>query len=117
LTSVTMNANISFVKDTFGGCDYLTTLVIGGSVETIGDEAFDGCRKLTSVTFGASVKTIGLDVFSRTNVTGLHLPDGVQTVRRLIVSSVTQADVDAANCVDKNDAPALKAAYKQLGQC
>ena len=59
VTSIDANA--------FDGCDELTSVVIGDTVETIGEEAFQGCTGLTSVTFGNGVTSIGERAFNYCN--------------------------------------------------
>ena len=41
----------------------LETVVIGGNVKAIGDEAFGACKKLKKITIGKNVTTIGKKVF------------------------------------------------------
>ena len=45
-------------------CSGLTSVTIGNSVTSIGDEAFLGCSGLTSVTIPNSVTSIGISAFS-----------------------------------------------------
>ena len=43
-------------------CTGLTTVTIGDSVTSIGDNAFDGCTGLTDVTIPNSVTSAGCDL-------------------------------------------------------
>lgn len=42
---------------------YVTKIVVGSNIKTIGKNAFKNCKKLFSVTIGTSVKTIGKEAF------------------------------------------------------
>ena len=60
LTSVTMGNSVESIGDeAFVSCTGLTSVTIGNSVTSIGDEAFNSCRGLSSVTIGNSVTSIG----------------------------------------------------------
>lgn len=59
----------------------LTTLIIGTTVTTIGQNAFYNCTSLTSVIIPVAVTTIGQDAFQYcTSLTSINIPAGVTTI-------------------------------------
>ena len=60
LTSVTIGNSVKSIGDeAFYGCNGLTSVTIGNSVNSIGDYAFYYCSGLTSVIIGNGVESIG----------------------------------------------------------
>jgi len=60
----------------FSGCRRLTSVNIGSSVSSIGQEAFYGCSSLTSVEIPNSVTSIGYAAFDGCNsLTSVHIPE------------------------------------------
>ena len=82
LTSVTIGNSVTTIgEEAFYGCTGLTSVTIGNSVTTIGEEAFYGCTCLTSVTIPNSVTTIGDDAFHYcTGLTSVTIPNSVTTI-------------------------------------
>ena len=65
LTSVVIGNSITSIgNESFEGCDSLTSVVIGNGVTSIGNNAFVFCRSLTSIVIGSSVTSIGDSAFS-----------------------------------------------------
>ena len=65
----------------FRNCASLTSVVIGDSVESIGDYAFNGCSSLTSVVIGDSVTSIGWSAFSWCyTLTSVVIGNGVTSI-------------------------------------
>lgn len=64
----------------FAACTGLTTISIGNSVKTIGDEAFSSCD-MSNVEFGNSISSIGNNSFSYCrNLTNINFPDSVKII-------------------------------------
>jgi len=65
----------------FEGCTGLTSIIIPGSVTSIGYRAFYGCTGLTSVTFDDSFQTISSSAFEGcTGLTSITIPDSVTSI-------------------------------------
>jgi len=65
----------------FSNKSSITSVIIGDSITSIGDNAFYGCTGLTSVTIGNSVTRIGQSAFSGcTSLTSLTIPDSVTNI-------------------------------------
>ena len=65
----------------FGGCDGLTSVIIGTSVTSIGDSAFGGCSGLTSITIPDSVTSIGEWALSGcSSLTSATIGNGVTSI-------------------------------------
>jgi hypothetical protein len=59
----------------------ITSVIIPGIVNTIGDNAFYGCSSLTSITIPNSVTTIGDNAFhSCSALTSVAIPDSITTI-------------------------------------
>jgi len=65
----------------FSGCTSLTSVIIPGSVTSIGNKTFYGCSRLSSVTIPNSVTSIGQEAFSYcSRLTSITIPNGVTTI-------------------------------------
>ncbi|MDY4187414.1 MAG: leucine-rich repeat domain-containing protein, partial [Candidatus Borkfalkiaceae bacterium] len=65
----------------FRDCSRLTSVTIGGSVTSIGDEAFYNCSGLTSITIPESVTSIGHDAFEYCRgLTSITIPESVTSI-------------------------------------
>lgn len=89
LRSVNNDSNTSLTEvpeGCFNDCDNLTTVVLPGSLTTIGGSnvgAFESCDRLTTVNFDqlTSLQTIGNSAFKECSaLTGLTLPDTLTTI-------------------------------------
>ena len=82
LTSVTIGNSVESIgEDTFWGCTGLTSVTIGNSVESIGEYAFYNCTGLASVTIPDSVTSIGYDAFSYcTQLTSVTIGNSVTSI-------------------------------------
>lgn len=57
------------------------TVIIGDSIETIGDNAFHNCKLLKTIEFCGDVKEIGNYAFEGCNgITEIEIPDSVETI-------------------------------------
>ncbi len=57
------------------------TVIIGDSIETIGDNAFHNCKLLKTIEFRGDVKEIGNYAFEGCNgITEIEIPDSVETI-------------------------------------
>ena len=74
LTSVTIGESVTSIgNETFSGCTGLTSVTIPNSVTSIGASAFSGCTGLTSITIPESVTSVGEDAFKGcTELTAVH---------------------------------------------
>ena len=80
LKSVTVtNGNI--LRGAFYNCSYLTSIIIGNNVASIGDWAFYNCSSLTNVTIGNSITNIGEDAFyGCSSLTSITIPDSITSI-------------------------------------
>ncbi len=58
----------------------ITYVVLPESLDTVGARAFAGCRNLTGVLFRGAVKTLRSEAFSRSGLTSLFLPEGIERI-------------------------------------
>ena len=64
LTSITIGNSVTSIgDDAFSNCSGLTSITIGNSVTSIGGHAFSGCSSLTSISIPNSVTSIGYEAF------------------------------------------------------
>lgn len=59
----------------------LTSVVIPGSIKTIGNNAFQNNPNLTSVTLNEGLETIGVGAFKGTSITKIDIPGSVKTIK------------------------------------
>ena len=97
VTSATIGSN-SYGDD---NKSVLTSVVIGISCTTIGNETFKDCINLTSVTITDSVTSIGIRAFtSCTSLTSITIPDSVTSIGDYAFfdcTSLTKITVDTSN--------------------
>ena len=80
LKSVTITGG-NILYGAFYNCSSLTSVVIGDSVTSIGEDAFSYCSSLTSVTIGDSVTSIGDSAFNGcTSLTSVEIPNSVTSI-------------------------------------
>ena len=73
--------NYAIYQYAFYSCDSLTSVTIGNSVTSIGDDAFYACSGLTSVTIPDSVTSIGDFAFYRCyGLTSVTIPESVASI-------------------------------------
>jgi hypothetical protein len=88
LTSLTIGNSVVSIGEeagwgtgTFSGCTSLTNVMIGDSVTNIGYGAFSKCTSLTSVTIGDSVASIGQVAFwGCTSLASVTIPNSVTSI-------------------------------------
>ncbi len=82
--------NYEIYQYAFHSCTSLTSVVIGDSVTSIGNDAFRYCNSLTSVVIGDSVTSIGEFAFSRCDsLTSVVIPDSVTSIGNCAFSNCT----------------------------
>ena len=80
LKSVTVTGG-NILSSAFLNCNGLTSITIGNSVTSIGDDAFSKCTGLTSITIPDSVTSIGSYAFyGCTGLTSITIPDSVTSI-------------------------------------
>ena len=86
----------------FGGCSGLTSIIIPGAVNTIGNGAFNGCSGLTSITLPSSVTSIGNEAFRNcSGLTKITIGNSVETIGTNAFSDcgeLTEVNYNATNC-------------------
>ncbi len=69
----------------FAANDYITSVKIPDSIETIEEHAFESCKNLVSVEIGAGVKAMGESVFAYCEkLNSVTIKEGVQTLSSFI---------------------------------
>ena len=88
LTSVTIGDSVTSIgNDAFYNCSGLTSVTIGDGVKSIGEGAFYNCTELTSITIPDSVTSIGSSAFSDcSGLTSITIPDSVTSIGRYAFS-------------------------------
>ena len=105
LTSVTIGNSVTSIgEDAFYNCSGLTSVTIGNSVTSIGEDAFYNCSGLTSVTIGNSVTSIGDEAFYNcSGLTEVTIPNSVTSIGSSAFSNcsgLTSVIWNAKNCKD-----------------
>ena len=82
ITSVLIPDSVETIgKAAFKYCASLKSVTVGKSVVTIGEEAFGYCSYLANLTLGSSVRSIGKDAFySCTQLQSVVIPDSVTSI-------------------------------------
>ena len=82
ITSVTIGNSVTSIGDeAFAYCSGLTSVTIPNSVASIGDDAFYYCSGLTSVTIPNSVTSIGSGAFAQcSGLTSVTIPNSVTSI-------------------------------------
>ena len=80
LTSVVIGNSVQTIGEGAFSNTKLTSVTIPNSVTSIGDEAFAYCQSLASVSLGSRVRTIGNDAFSCTKLTRVTIPNSVTSI-------------------------------------
>ena len=97
----------SIVDNAFSGCSGLTSVTIPNSVTSIGDYAFSGCSGLTSVTIPNLVATIGKSAFSGcSGLTSVTIPNSVTTIGSSAFRGCTglnEVNYNAENCTSMGE--------------
>jgi len=90
----------------------ITSLIIPGSVESIGTFAFAGCKALTSVSFGSGVKTIGEQAFMYcTGLKKVVLPVNLETLGKgafEYCNNLEEVDIRSGNIQNLHGCPNIK---------
>ncbi len=81
LISLTIPNSVQILKsNAFSNCTSLESVKIGSGVKEICDFAFYGCEKLSQVTLGDNLKILGNRVFTRTAITSITFPRGIEKI-------------------------------------
>lgn len=82
LTSLVIPGSVTTIGTAaFKGCTGLTSAIIGNKVDSIAKDTFYGCSGLTSLTIGNSVTTIGENAFyGCSNLTSVTIPNSVTSI-------------------------------------
>ena len=82
LTSVVIGDSVEIIgKSAFENCSNLTSVTIGNGVTDICEDAFYHCLELSTLSFGNKLETIGDSAFySCLGLTSLTIPDSVKTI-------------------------------------
>src|SRR5439155_6308702 len=81
LSSVTIGNSVTTIgDDTFSHCSSLTNVTIGDSVTSIGSGAFAYCISLTNVTIPNSVISIGYVAFISAGLTSIYFEGNAPTI-------------------------------------
>ena len=82
--------NYAIYQYAFCNCSALTSVAIGGNIQTIPAYAFSGCTKLTSVTISDSVESIEESAFfGCSGLTSITIPDSVTNIGQGVFSGCT----------------------------
>ena len=99
LTSVVIGNSVQTIGEGAFSNTKLTSVTIPNSVTSIGDEAFAYCQSLASVSLGSRVRTIGNDVFSGTKLTRVTIPNSVTSIGDRAFSSCPLTSVSLGSGV------------------
>ena len=93
VTSCSINANCKIIYcEAFSGYTSLTSIIIPGSVTSIGDWAFSGCSKLTSINVNENnkaYKSINGNLYSKDGKTFIQYATGKSDTSFVVPGSVT----------------------------
>ncbi len=96
--------------EAFKECKFITRVVTGTNVTTIGREAFTQCNNLTEITLGPNTTTIDSSAFSYSNVESINFPRKVNSIgmmpfaycprfTKITVDSKNNTYICEGNCV------------------
>lgn len=66
----------------YTGAGKIKSIVIPGTVKTIGREAFKGCKSLQEVVLGDGIETIGFQAFEMTGLITINIPSSVKRIEK-----------------------------------
>ena len=106
LVSVTLPNSVQYIGHlAFDGCDSLRKVIIGNSVEEIGEMAFPYNENLTDVTISEGVKVIGEQMFAGcTSLRKIIIPNSVEVIRyRAFGEFDENGYIDSEGCFSLTD--------------
>lgn len=81
LKSITIPEGITTIGDfAFDQCSALESVTLPSTLKEIGKMAFCDCKALKTINLPVSVKTIGPSAFSKSGLTKMNLPNGLETI-------------------------------------
>ncbi len=82
LTEVTLPESLEGINDeAFSECINLTEITIPSNVVYIGEAVFSGCSRLARATLPDEITTIEPSAFSRTAISEILIPEGVEVIK------------------------------------
>lgn len=77
-------------SDAFSGCSNLTSIIVGGGVNTIGARSFKSCTNLTSIEIGNGITSLkGANFSGCTKLTSITIPESVTYIGDSICKDCT----------------------------
>ena len=86
ITSVVISNNVTAIDDdAFSYCNNLNSVILSTNLITIGNNSFSACTSLTSISLPSNLISIGNFAFASSNLTGISIPDSVETIGQNII--------------------------------
>lgn len=88
----------------FTGCTALANVILPESVTSIGSQTFSGCTALQNIQLPESLTELGKEAFGKSGLTGITLPQALQSVPESCFagSSLAYVDMNGARTIGSN---------------